>query len=91
MTYRHGGHSRGDLGKYRPESELKSWLERDPLSTYRARLLEDRTTEADVLAIETNARAAAADAEQVARTAPEPNPETLMTDVWSQGGSAWRN
>lgn len=91
MMYRHGGHSRGDLGKYRPESELKSWLERDPLSTYRARLLEDGTTEADVLAIETNARAAAADAEQVARTAPEPNPEILMTDLWSEGGSAWRN
>ena len=30
LTYRHGGHSRADPGKYRPEEELQSWLARDP-------------------------------------------------------------
>src|SRR5207344_653916 len=28
-TYRHGGHSRADPAKYRPEGELESWLARD--------------------------------------------------------------
>ncbi len=30
LTYRHGGHSRADPGKYRPEAEVKEWLARDP-------------------------------------------------------------
>ncbi len=39
-TYRHGGHSRADPGKYRPDEEVKAWLAKDPLPRYRARLLE---------------------------------------------------
>jgi TPP-dependent pyruvate/acetoin dehydrogenase alpha subunit len=31
LTYRFVGHSRSDPGKYRPEGELDSWKERDPL------------------------------------------------------------
>ena len=38
MTYRHGGHSRADPGKYRPDDELQAWLAKDPVPTYRARL-----------------------------------------------------
>jgi acetoin:2,6-dichlorophenolindophenol oxidoreductase subunit alpha len=30
ITYRHGGHSRADPGKYRPEEEVEAWLARDP-------------------------------------------------------------
>src|SRR3970282_1070303 len=39
MTYRYSGHSRADPGKYRPEGELEKWLLRDPVVTYRERLL----------------------------------------------------
>ena len=35
MTYRHGGHSRADPAKYRPEDEVKAWLARDPIPNYR--------------------------------------------------------
>ena len=38
MTYRHSGHSRADPGQYRPKGELESWLQRDPLTRYRALL-----------------------------------------------------
>ena len=38
-TYRHGGHSRADPAKYRPDDEVKAWLARDPIPTYRDRLL----------------------------------------------------
>lgn len=31
MTYRFGGHSRSDPGRYRPPGELEAWRERDPL------------------------------------------------------------
>ena len=38
-TYRHGGHSRADPGKYRPDEEVQAWLAKDPIPRYRARLL----------------------------------------------------
>jgi hypothetical protein len=38
LTYRHGGHSRADPGKYRPDDEVAAWKARDPIPSYRARL-----------------------------------------------------
>jgi TPP-dependent pyruvate/acetoin dehydrogenase alpha subunit len=38
LTYRHLGHSKSDPGAYRPEGELASWLDRDPIVLLRARL-----------------------------------------------------
>ncbi len=46
LTYRHGGHSRADPGKYRPDDEVKAWLARDPLPRYRERLLATGADEA---------------------------------------------
>ena len=51
LTYRHGGHSRADPGKYRPQDEVDAWLARDPVTTYRARLLADGVDEADLTRI----------------------------------------
>lgn len=34
-TYRFVGHSRSDLGRYRPEGELEEWQARDPLELAR--------------------------------------------------------
>ena len=39
LTYRHGGHSRADPGKYRPADEIEAWMERDPIPSYHQRLL----------------------------------------------------
>ena len=39
VTYRHGGHSRADPGKYRPDDEVAEWLGRDPIPMYRERLV----------------------------------------------------
>ena len=38
-TYRHSGHSRTDPATYRPEGELESWLERDPIARLVAAML----------------------------------------------------
>ena len=91
LTYRHGGHSRADPGKYRPDAEVKAWLARDPIPAERERLLAEGVDEASVAAIEAAAHAAVADAEAIARQGPEPDPASLMTEVWSDGGSSWRN
>jgi pyruvate dehydrogenase E1 component alpha subunit len=91
LTYRHGGHSRADPGKYRPDEEVQAWLARDPIPAERARLLADGADEATIAAIETAAAAAVAAAEAIAREGPEPDPASLTTQVWADGGSAWRN
>ncbi|HSG64440.1 MAG TPA: thiamine pyrophosphate-dependent dehydrogenase E1 component subunit alpha, partial [Gammaproteobacteria bacterium] len=56
-TYRHGGHSRADPGKYRPEPEVKAWLERDPVPRYRHRLSKLGIAEADLAAIDAEVEA----------------------------------
>jgi pyruvate dehydrogenase E1 component alpha subunit len=91
ITYRHGGHSRGDQGKYRPEAELKSWLARDPIPAYRKRLLDRGVAEGELQSIEEGAKATVTEGERIARSAPEPAADTLLTDVWSDGTATWRN
>jgi len=91
VTYRHGGHSRADPGKYRPDDEVQAWLARDPIPTYRARLTEAGVTAKDLDAVESEAQAQVAAAEAEAREAPEPSPDVIETQVWADGGSAWRN
>jgi pyruvate dehydrogenase E1 component alpha subunit len=39
-TYRHRGHSRTDPAKYRHPDELAAWMKRDPIPTYRAKLVK---------------------------------------------------
>jgi pyruvate dehydrogenase E1 component alpha subunit len=91
LTYRHGGHSRADPGKYRPDDEVAAWKARDPIPAFRARL-EAAGVEAAVLdAIDEETRAKVAEAEAEARAAPEPDPGVLETEVWSDGSSTWRN
>jgi acetoin:2,6-dichlorophenolindophenol oxidoreductase subunit alpha len=90
-TYRQGGHSRADPAKYRPEGELQAWLARDPLPTYRERLVIDGVPAATLDAIEHDALEAVDRATEEARGAPFPDGSTLETDLWADGGSAWRN
>ena len=89
-TYRKGGHSRADPGKYRPEDEVRSWLARDPLDLYRTRLqglgLGDEVDEIDA-----EVRAAVDRATEEAKAGATPAEELVFTDVWADGGSQWRN
>jgi pyruvate dehydrogenase E1 component alpha subunit len=91
LTYRHGGHSRADPGKYRPDDEVKDWLARDPIPAQRARLAEAGVDAAALDAVDGEAGRKVAEAEALARAAPEPSPEVLETQVWTDGGSKWRN
>ena len=91
VTYRHGGHSRADPGTYRPDDEVAAWKARDPIPTYRARLEAAGVSASELDAIEAETRDAVAVAEAEARAAPEPAADVLETQVWADGGSAWRN
>jgi acetoin:2,6-dichlorophenolindophenol oxidoreductase subunit alpha len=91
LTYRHGGHSRADPGTYRPDAELKEWLARDPLPAYR-RVLADRGVDEAVLdAIDKAAREAVDRATEEAKAGPEPRLKLASTNLWADGGHAWRN
>ncbi|MFU8840674.1 MAG: thiamine pyrophosphate-dependent dehydrogenase E1 component subunit alpha [Nitriliruptoraceae bacterium] len=90
-TYRHGGHSRADPGKYRPDDEVAAWLDRDPMPTYRARLLADGLAEAALVEIETEAERDVDAATDAARAAPPPDLQAAYTNLWADGGASWRN
>ncbi len=90
-TYRHGGHSRADPGKYRPQEEVDSWLARDPIPAYRQLLLDDGVDAPALDQIEADADSEVDQAEQEATAAPPPDPSVITTDVWADGGSSWRN
>ena len=91
LTYRHGGHSRADPGKYRPDDEVAEWKARDPIPAFRARLEAAGVDVSTLDAIDVEVAAAVAEAEAEARAAPEPSPDVLETQVWADGGSRWRN
>jgi TPP-dependent pyruvate/acetoin dehydrogenase alpha subunit len=90
LTYRHFGHSRTDPGTYRPAEEVERWLRRDPLELARARLEAAGAPAAAVTAADERAARAVAEAVAEAKAAPGPDPGDAFTDVWADGGSAWR-
>jgi pyruvate dehydrogenase E1 component alpha subunit len=90
-TYRHGGHSRADPGKYRPDEEVKAWLAKDPLPRYRTRLLQLGISETEIEVVEQETQKLIDEATEAARNAPPPPLELAEADVFADGGAAWRN
>jgi TPP-dependent pyruvate/acetoin dehydrogenase alpha subunit len=90
VTYRHGGHSRADPGAYRPAEEVAGWLARDPIPMYRDRLLEAGADEETLAGIDAEVLDAVERATEEARNGPFPDPNTVETELWADGGSAWR-
>ncbi|MFI1014933.1 thiamine pyrophosphate-dependent dehydrogenase E1 component subunit alpha [Streptomyces sp. NPDC020965] len=91
VTYRHGGHSRADPAKYRDPEEVRAWLERDPLVSYRARLLGRGVPDAVLDAIDAEITVRVDAATDEATAGDWPDEARLFTNVWSDGGHAWRN
>jgi pyruvate dehydrogenase E1 component alpha subunit len=91
LTYRLSGHSRTDPGKYRPEGELDSWKERDPVLGYRRRLLEGGFDEARLAQIDAEVETELQGAVDRAMASPVPDGREMLTDVFCSEGQAWRN
>jgi len=89
-TYRHFGHSRTDPASYRPDEEVKQWLSRDPLDIARARLDGLGVPAERVSAADERVARGVEEAVAAAKAAPGPDPAAALTDVWADGGSAWR-
>ena len=91
MTYRHGGHSRADPGKYRPDEELQEWLAKDPIPMYRGRLISLGIDKEALEAIESETNAAIEAVTEEARNSPPPPVDIAHIDVWADGSASWRN
>ena len=91
VTYRSGGHSRADPGKYRPPEEVGAWAERDPIPHYLARLLSLGVDEQRLEGIEEEVDRQIDEATEFAKSGPEPGEGSLLTEVFADGGSRWRN
>jgi pyruvate dehydrogenase E1 component alpha subunit len=89
-TYRHFGHSRADPAAYRPAEEVERWLKHDPLDLARGRLVELGVDEQTLTAADGRARDVVQRAVAAAKNAPPPDPREALTDVWADGGAAWR-
>jgi pyruvate dehydrogenase E1 component alpha subunit len=90
-TYRHSGHSRADPAKYRPPAEVEAWMKRDPLPTYRSKLLGLSISEGEIAAIEDEVRAQVDAATEAAKRSPPPAVGLAFTQMWADGGFEWRN
>lgn len=91
MTYRHRGHSMADPAKYRDQDEVSGWMEKDPVPLYRERLIADGVSEQVLQEIDDATTAAVQAAVDFAKQSPRPALDTLMTDVWADGGASWHN
>ena len=83
-TYRYRGHSMSDPQKYRTREEIDDVRKnRDPIEHLEDRLQADKLADDDDLkAIDADVKRIVADAAEFARTAPEPDPSELYTDVY---------
>ncbi len=91
LTYRHSGHSRADPAKYRPEGELEKWKQRDPIKIYRERLKQFGISDRQIAEVDESVRKEVDQATEACKAAPMPPADILFTDVYADGGWAWRN
>lgn len=84
-TYRFRPHSMSDPARYRSRNEIDVWRQRDPLVTFRARLLEEGLTGEEELdrilgEVADEVQGCIAFAEE----SPHPDPEDLTRYVWAE-------
>ena len=88
-TYRYRGHSMSDPAKYRTREEVDEVRKtRDPIEHLQERLQKAGfADEAAIKAIDAEVKKIVADAAEFARTAPEPDPAELYTDVYLEAAA----
>ncbi|MEB3220898.1 MAG: pyruvate dehydrogenase (acetyl-transferring) E1 component subunit alpha [Candidatus Sericytochromatia bacterium] len=89
MTYRFRGHSMADPELYRDKAEVEEWKKKDPVGTYRARLLRSKVlTNATADALDAEVAAEVEAAARFALESPYPDPDTLFDDVFTPAAGA---
>jgi acetoin:2,6-dichlorophenolindophenol oxidoreductase subunit alpha len=84
LTYRQGGHSRGDAGKYRPDEEVAAWTARDPIDLFaRWVVAELRIDDGELAGLRDAAKRRIMAARDEAEAAPAASPDDLHTDLYT--------
>ena len=84
VTYRWRGHSTSDRQLYRSREEVKEWQGRDPIVRLRAALLQaDLFGEAELDSVRDRAYQRIDDALAFAEAAADPDPASIMDDVYA--------
>ncbi|MBD3229264.1 MAG: pyruvate dehydrogenase (acetyl-transferring) E1 component subunit alpha [Candidatus Lokiarchaeota archaeon] len=83
-TYRIKGHSRYDPASYRPEKEVKKWLEKDAIKTFKNEvLINSRNIEkTKINDIESRVEIEIERAVDFAKESPWPEPNEALTDIY---------
>ena len=83
-TYRIKGHSRSDRQVYRTRDEVRSWADRDPILRFGELLVEAGViSPEEIVAMESEANARVEAAVEFAESSPDPDPDTLLDDVYA--------
>jgi pyruvate dehydrogenase E1 component alpha subunit len=83
LTYRHKGHSRSDPATYRPDGELESWLEKDPIRRCEQSLIEADVDQGRLDDVKAGAIRTVEDALERAKSWPEPLPDSRWEHVYA--------
>lgn len=84
VTYRYHGHSKSDRQRYRTREEVERWRARDPIERLRGRLEAQGLLDPEAYeALAAAARERVEDAVRFAEASPEPDPATLLEDVYA--------
>jgi len=87
-TYRHFGHSRGDVSVYRTREEEAEWKKRCPLANYGEKLVKEGIlSEADIGLMEEEVAKQLEEACAYADESPYPPLESMYDDIYYNGGS----
>jgi pyruvate dehydrogenase E1 component alpha subunit len=82
-TYRHKGHSRFDPAKYRPPSEVKEWMQKDPVSLFMNRLVKDGIlTVEEAEKLDRQVTEAVEESARFAIESPFPSPKAALEDIY---------
>lgn len=82
-TYRIGGHSRNDACGYRTKEEEQEWFSRDPIQSFRKRILEEAVaSEEELVKVEESIMAEIEAEVEYAQNSKEPEPEAALRNVY---------
>ncbi|MBI2447280.1 MAG: pyruvate dehydrogenase (acetyl-transferring) E1 component subunit alpha [Candidatus Omnitrophica bacterium] len=82
-TYRFRGHSMLDPAHYRTKEELEEQLKRDPIGTFKEKLLkEDTLTDSAVRSMEEDVKREIDEAVDFAMKSPAPSTDTILEDLY---------
>ena len=83
-TYRWHGHYEGDAQTYKSKEEIESWRKRDPIPTFREKLVKEGSfTLAELEKIDREVSDEIEAAVKYARASPYPAPEETLEDVFA--------